>query len=64
MSRQMADDTPDRCRECGTVGDVVKRHGGMLCPECAQLDDDYRQDRQTMDCVTAMALMGASRTWS
>ena len=64
MNRQMADDPPDRCAECGTVGEVAKRRGVMLCAECAQLDEDYRQDRAMLDCVTAMALMGASRTWA
>lgn len=64
MARQQAEDTPDRCAECGAVGgDMVKRHGRHVCPECAQWDE-IREDGEPVDVVAAMALMGGSRTWA
>jgi hypothetical protein len=65
MARQQADPTPDRCSECGTVGEVYRTLGTMLCAECAQLRrEDMERDYATMDVVDAMALMGGSRTWA
>jgi uncharacterized Zn finger protein (UPF0148 family) len=66
MTRQMADMTPDHCRECGSVApDVIKLHGEFLCPDCAYIRrQEMDRDYALMDVLSVMNVLGGSRTWA
>lgn len=62
--RQMADLTPDTCRDCHAhVGTLLKYHGDHVCETCAQIRDE-EADRYAgvLDCVDAMERMSRTST--
>lgn len=65
-ARQMADDTPNTCAECGVVeGDVYLVHGRFLCSEHAQeAREEQERDYALMDVYQAMRMLHGSRTWA
>jgi len=60
MQRQMADATPDLCRECGDEATVTLM-GARFCLAHAQaIEEDFNRP----DIDATLEMVGGSRTWA